>query len=76
MFYVGERAETAEDCARRLSQFLSALGALDPLLASWFKVARSRKAALMRPIDSSAQALRDLLREGQARREDAVRSGQ
>jgi hypothetical protein len=44
--YRGPRGEPVEDCARRLSIFLSALAEVDPLLASWFKTGGSRKAAL------------------------------
>jgi hypothetical protein len=72
--YWGPRGEPVEDCARRLSIFLSALAEVDPLLASWFKTGGSRKVALQRQIDPTADSLRELLLSGQARRDDASRS--
>ncbi|HEX7657836.1 MAG TPA: Imm52 family immunity protein [Pseudonocardiaceae bacterium] len=72
--YWGPRGEPIEDCARRLAQFLAALGDVDPLLGSWFQRAGSRTAALKKPIDVSVEGLRELLLAGRSRRDDETRS--
>jgi len=72
--YWGPREEPVFDCAHRLSSMLNALGAVDPLLASWFHTGASRKAALARSVDPSPEVLQELLLKGVARRDDAGRS--
>jgi hypothetical protein len=62
------RRETTESCAHRLSRFLGVLGAHDPVLASWFKLARSRKAAVQ-PIDRTTAGLEAILLRGASRRD-------
>ncbi|NOK12930.1 hypothetical protein HNS30_28185 [Corallococcus exercitus] len=51
--YWGPRQETPEECARRTADFLNLLPPYDPLLATWYKPARSlrdaRKHSLMPP---------------------------
>lgn len=77
-FYVGAywepRGESVEACAERLADQLSSLSRIDSLLASWFKTGRSRKAALAHRVDSSPDALRELLLAGLQRRDEAARS--
>jgi hypothetical protein len=72
--YWGPRAESAADCARRLSGFLVTLGGVDPLLESWFETSGNRKAALERRVDPSVETLEELLLAGRARRDDGPRS--
>jgi hypothetical protein len=72
--YWGHRAESVDACADRLAHFLTGLAQASPVLGSWFKAASSRKAALKRPVEPSAAALRELLLAGRARRDDQDRS--
>jgi hypothetical protein len=72
--YWGPRAESVDACADRLAHFLTELAQASPVLGSWFKTASSRKAALKRPVEPSAEALRELLLAGRARRDDQDRS--
>ncbi|WP_408888224.1 immunity 52 family protein [Myxococcus faecalis] len=43
--YWGARKETPEECARRTADFLNLLSSCDPVLAQWYKPARSLKDA-------------------------------
>lgn len=72
--YWGPRGEPVQDCAHRLADFLTALGAIDPLLGTWFQTARSRKAALKRPVDPSIEKLQELLLAGRPRLDDEDRT--
>lgn len=72
--YWGPRSESVEDCSRRLSRFLTMLGGIHPLLASWYKTGGSRTEALVHSVDPSAQMLRELLLSGQNRRDDEART--
>jgi len=70
-FYAGAywpaRAESLEECADRLTQFLAALGAVHPLLGVWFEKAKTRSAALKRHIQPAPGPLGQLLEKGRAR---------
>lgn len=68
--YWGPREEPVEACARRLASFLSNLGDLHPLLATWYGTGASRRDALARRVDLSAAALQRLLLAGQNHRDD------
>lgn len=48
--YWGPRQEPPEDCARRTAVLLSQLALCDPLLAHWYKPARSLKDARKHPL--------------------------
>jgi hypothetical protein len=60
--YWFERGETREEAAQRLSSFLVAVGASLPIMSNWLEQGRSRRAALRRPIETSAEALAPRLR--------------
>lgn len=72
--YWGARAEPVADCACRLAGFLAALGEIDPLMAAWREKGADRKAASLRHVDPSPEALQELLLAGRARRDDRDRS--
>ncbi|MBN8470446.1 immunity 52 family protein [Corallococcus exiguus] len=63
--YWGPRHETPEECAQRTAHLLNLLSPYDPLLASWYKPARSlrdaRKHSLMPP---DVATLAELFRRG------------
>src|SRR4051812_41216270 len=48
--YWGPRRETAEECARRLKALVDTLARRDPAFEKWFRLGRSRKEALSRPL--------------------------
>ncbi|NTX01806.1 immunity 52 family protein [Myxococcus llanfairpwllgwyngyllgogerychwyrndrobwllllantysiliogogogochensis] len=48
--YWGPRKETPEECALRTADFLNLLASCDPILAHWYKPARSRKDARKHPL--------------------------
>ncbi|MGE6763835.1 immunity 52 family protein [Corallococcus interemptor] len=63
--YWGPRKESPEDCARRTAELLTLLSACDPLLAHWYKPARSRKDARKQPlIPSDLATLTEAFRRG------------
>lgn len=72
--YWGPRVESVDACADRLARMLIDVAEASPLLGSWFRTAGNRQAALKRPIEPSAERLRELLLAGQARRDDPARS--
>jgi immunity protein 52 of polymorphic toxin system len=61
VYYMGAywraRHENAEACARRLAALVQALAPMDPLLASWFKGAKSLKESLKRPLELELSSL-------------------
>jgi len=48
--YWGPRKESPEECAQRAANFLNLLAPYDPLLAHWYKPARSAKDARKHPL--------------------------
>ncbi|RKH58924.1 hypothetical protein D7V93_15850 [Corallococcus llansteffanensis] len=48
--YWGPRKESPADCARRTAEFLTLLASCDPLLAQWYKPARTRQEARKYPL--------------------------
>lgn len=72
--YWGPRGEPVQNCAHRLADLLTALGGIDPLLATWYQTARSRKAALRRPVVPSVEQLQALLLAGRSRLDDEDRT--
>jgi len=56
--YWGPRQEDAEACAQRLAHMVRLLEPVDPLLARWFKNAKSLKETLKRPLDAELAGLR------------------
>ncbi|MCY1040916.1 immunity 52 family protein [Corallococcus sp. bb12-1] len=48
--YWGPRKEAPEDCARRTAELLTLLASCDPLLAHWYKPARTREEARKHPL--------------------------
>jgi hypothetical protein len=70
--YWGDRKESAEECARRLSGCLTALTEVDPLLGSWRGLGRSRTTS-QTLVGTDAGSLEQLLLKGRNRR-DADRS--
>lgn len=68
--YWDERADSLEKCTQDAVRFLSGLAEIDPLLASWYELGRSRKGALERKVDVlDAQKLQELLLAGRNRRD-------
>jgi hypothetical protein len=55
--YWGERREDAEACARRTAALVQSLMPMDPLFASWFRSAKSRKQALQQPLELELSSL-------------------
>ena len=49
--YWGARQEDAQTCAQRLATLVQLLQPVDPLLASWFRSAKSLKQSLTRPLE-------------------------
>ncbi|MGE6758680.1 immunity 52 family protein [Corallococcus interemptor] len=63
--YWGPREETPEECAKRTASFLNLLAPWDPLLAEWYRPAKSLKDARMHPlVPPDAATLADLFRSG------------
>jgi hypothetical protein len=67
--YWGDRRETAESCAGRLKRSLGVLGAADVRFENWYRKTGSRPDHPGRPIETSDEALRDLLLAGRNRRD-------
>ena len=72
--YWGPRAESAEQCGRRLAEQLASLGSLDPSLSQWYRTGRSRAAALGMPVEASQEQLASLLSVGVQRQDDPART--
>jgi len=72
--YWGPRGEPVQGCACRLAELLTVLGGIDPLLASWYQTAGSRKAALKKPVDPTVEELQALLLAGRPRLDDEERT--
>ena len=66
--YWGCRKESASECGQRLARCIAGLGAVDPVLGSWFLKGWSRKSAKT-PVDASAVALGELFAKGRNRRD-------
>jgi Immunity protein 52 len=63
--YWGPRKESPEECARRTATFLNLLAPCDPLLAHWYKPARSLKEARKHPLmPTDVPTLTELFRRG------------
>ncbi|NVJ25213.1 immunity 52 family protein [Myxococcus sp. AM011] len=63
--YWGPRKETPEECARRTAEFLNLIAPCDPLLAHWYKPARSPKDARKHPLmPPDVATLAELFRRG------------
>lgn len=63
--YWGPREESPEECARRMAAFLHLLAPCDPLLAHWYKPARSLKEARKHPLmPPDVPTLTELFRRG------------
>ncbi|NOK18451.1 immunity 52 family protein [Corallococcus carmarthensis] len=63
--YWGSRKESPEECARRTATFLNLLASCDPLLAQWYKPAKSRKDARNVPLmPPDVPTLTELFRRG------------
>ncbi len=68
--YWTARKESAEECAERLSSFLSELAATDSALSVWYEKAKSKREATQAKLDvGCVKALTDLLERGQNRRD-------
>ncbi|MCY1045069.1 immunity 52 family protein [Corallococcus sp. bb12-1] len=65
--YWGARKESAEACALRMERLFANLASVDSSFAQWFQQGRSRKAALLRPIEPGGSALEALIRRGRDR---------
>lgn len=59
--YWGQRGESREVCAERMSVFLRELAKLDPALSLWFKKAGSLKKAV-EPLSNTSEGLLPLLK--------------
>ena len=63
--YWGPRKESPEECARRTATFLNLLASCAPLLAQWYKPAKSRKDARNVPLmPPDVPTLTELFRRG------------
>jgi hypothetical protein len=63
--YWGPRKESPEDCAERAATFLSQLASCDPILAHWYKPARSLKDTRKHPLmPPDVPTLTELFRRG------------
>jgi hypothetical protein len=68
--YWQARRESAEECAERLSLFLSELAATDSALSVWYEKSKSRRKANQSRLDvGCVKTLADLLERGQNRRD-------
>ncbi|MGW1199544.1 Imm52 family immunity protein [Streptomyces sp. NPDC002536] len=71
LFYVGAywgpRTESAGECAERLADCLSRLGAVHPVLATWFRKGRNKSAASGNSVEIGSDALEKLLAGGRNR---------
>jgi hypothetical protein len=68
--YWDARPDSLEKCLDNTKRFFGGLAKIDPLLASWYKLGRSRRDAFRRKIDTTdAQGLRNLLLRGRNRRD-------
>jgi hypothetical protein len=70
--YWGPRQESAEECAQRAVVFLDAMAQVDPMFARWFKLARSRKQSLERPLEPDMAGLRKFIQSKVLRSDDGV----
>ena len=67
--YWGPRRETLDACAERADAFMEGLRSLDPALATWYKLGRSRRDALRHQVLIEHDVLRKLLESGRNRRD-------
>lgn len=68
--YWDARADNLEKCTEDAVRFFAGLAEIDPLLARWYELGRSRKDALERKVDVlDAQKLQELLLAGRNRRD-------
>ncbi|WP_163782510.1 Imm52 family immunity protein [Myxococcus vastator] len=65
--YWGARRESPEACAQRAEAFFASLASIDPSFTRWFRQGKSRKDALLRPIEPTRAALEALVRKGKDR---------
>ncbi|MFY2559321.1 immunity 52 family protein [Corallococcus terminator] len=62
--YWGPRKESADDCARRLGMFITALPAVDASFVRWFQTGKSRKDALKRLLEPELAELEKFVARG------------
>ncbi len=71
--YWDERRESVEQCTERLDCFMEQIGPVSAYLKQWYKPARSKSAALKRPIALDRVQLHELLEKGRNRDETPQR---
>jgi hypothetical protein len=67
--YWDARPDSLEECTEDVRRFIAGLAQIDPFLANWYEVGRSRKDALKEVDAADTQRLRDLLLKGRNRRD-------
>ena len=65
--YWGARQESLDACAERVDAFMKGLCSLDPALATWYTLGRSRRDALRHQVSIEHDVLRKLLESGRHR---------